>query len=330
MRAFHSPVRLVLIASLWAVPLLHAQDRWGDWLSPRVGQVKLRTEYETSAYFNEDVGGQSTKMHMVEHDLRFRLPVWQDDTHELSANIGVGVTDLDTGAKLPDTCDHFPGELWDLRFGMTYRQLLDNGWIVGGNLTIGSPSDKPFASIEEITVTATGLLRIPDGERNAWIFMLNYSNNREFCRHIPIPGVAYLYNPDEKLRLLLGMPYTSVQYRPIEPVLLEASYMIPRGVHAKIGYSPIKPVTLYAGFDWRNHRWFRHDREDDDDRLFYYEKRVKAGVEWRILENLVLDVGGGFAFHRMFFEAPAYRGRDENRLNLSDGPFLAAQLRLTL
>lgn len=320
---------LMLISIVWGGGSALGQDDWGKWISPQMGKLKLDARYDTDSYFNTNVSKNRSRLHMTEHDLRIDLPLWQDDRQELALNTRVGITHFDGELTFPDTWDHFPDELYELWLGATYRRLLDNGWIVGGNLTIGSPSDKPFASLEEVAVIATGFLRIPDGERNAWLFMLNYANNREFCRHVPIPGVAYLHHPDEALRLLLGVPYSSVAWRPFDPLQLEASYMIPRGVHAQASYDLIESLTLYTGFDWRNERWFRHDRKDDDDRLFYYEKRVKVGIDWQIAEGIAVDIGGGYAFDRFFFEAERYDGRNHNRLNLSDGPFLAATIRFT-
>ncbi len=315
------------VAAGLAAGTAFGQDAAGNWFSPRMGQLKLDARYDVDSYFNADVSDNLSRMHMTAHDLRLGIPLWQDDEQELSLNFGAGVTHFDSEVIFPDTRDAFPDELYDIRIGATYRRRLDNGWIAGGNLTVGSPSDKPFASIEEIAVSGTGFVRVPAGERNAWIFLLNYANNREFCPHVPLPGVAYLHSPNDQLRLMLGVPYSSVWYRPLERLLVEATYMIARNVHVEVSYDIAEPVRLYAGFDWRNDRWFRHDRPDDDDRLFYYEKRLKAGVVWSITDRISLDVGGGYAFDRFFFEGERYDDRDQNRLDLSDGPFLGAQVR---
>jgi len=307
-----------------------AQERSASWWSPRVGEAKPAIDYSLTSHFNEPVAQQRTKMHMVQHDFRFSFPLSQSEHHEWTLQTNLKALDLDSDARLPDTCDLFPGELWDVRFGTTYRHLFDNGWMGGGNLTVGSPSDRPFASGEGILVAATGFLRVPHSERNAWLFFLNYSNNREFLPNVPVPGVAYHYRPDEHLSLLAGIPMTMIRWEPLDKLALEASYFIPRTVHAQVGYDLLEPLRVYAGFDWTNQRFFRHDRPDDDDRLCYYEKRVALGTRWDIRDNVWLDVAGGWAFDRFWFEGEDYGDRGDNRLGLSDGPFVKLQLGLRL
>lgn len=61
-------------------------------------------------------------------------------------------------------------------------------------------------------------------------------------------------------------------------------------------------LALYGGFDWQNQRWFRAGRTDDDDRLFYYEKKVGVGLQWEIINNCSLDVQSGYGFDRFFLK----------------------------
>ena len=299
-----------------------AQDNPSVWMSSQLGQVKLQTDYHFTTSFNEPVARQRRKMHMMQHNFRFAFPLKQSDRYEWTLRTSVRALDLDTNARLPDTWDRFPSELWDVRLGTSYRHKFDNDWIAGGDLTIGSPSDRPFASGDEIAVSASGFLRIPHGERNAWLFLANYANNREFLPHVPIPGIAYHCNPSDQLSVLAGVPFTVVNWEPLDRLTLEASYLIPRRVHTQISYELIEALKLYAGFDWTSQRYYRHDRRDDDDRLSYYEKRVALGVHWDVRENIWLDLAGGWAFDRFWFEGEDYGDRGDNRLDLSDGPFV--------
>ena len=79
-----------------------------------------------------------------------------------------------------------------INLGLRYNRQLDNGWIAGGGVSIGSASDHPFAGIHEIYVGLNAMLRIPQGEHNAWIFTLMYSPIDELtsrCRGSPLAGI---------------------------------------------------------------------------------------------------------------------------------------------
>jgi len=220
--------------------------------------------------------------------------------------------------------------LSDIRFGTAYRRQLDNDWIGGGSFLVGSPSDEPFASGDEIVVSATGFLRVPDGEHNAWLLTLNYANNRDFLANVPLPGAAYYYRVNDQLNVLAGIPMMIVNWQPTEKVKVEASYFIPRTIHAQVDYQMLDALKLYAGFDWTNQRFLRHDRWDDDDRLFYFEKRVALGARWQVHEKCWIDLAGGWVFDRFWFEGEDYGDRGDNRIDLSDGPVVQLQFALRL
>ena len=49
---------------------------------------------------------------------------------------------------------------------------------------------------------------MPQGERNAWIFTLNYSNYSEYFAGLPVPGIDFLYSPNDNFTLVFGFPFT--------------------------------------------------------------------------------------------------------------------------
>ncbi|MBN1510955.1 MAG: hypothetical protein JXB13_02990, partial [Phycisphaerae bacterium] len=300
------------------------------YLQPEVGRQSARGTYATHGYFNENTSQENAKLHMMRFDLRGSVPVFQNEHDEWLVTGRVKLLDIDTSARLQREDSAFPGHLWDVNAGLVYRHKFDNGWIAGGEFSFGSASDEPFASGDEIVVSATGFLRIPHGESNAWLFFLNYFNNRQFLPDLPIPGFGYEINAGSSFSALAGVPFTWVRWEPIDRLSLEASYILPRRVRAQIGYRILESLKVYAGYAWDNERFLRHDRNDDDDRLFYFEQRVSAGVRWDILESVWLDFSGGFAFDRFFFEGEDYGDRGDDRLDVGDGPFLMLQVGVEL
>lgn len=304
-----------------SLPCVASAQQGLEWLiGPTLGQLKPTLAFESTLYPDRPVTGQDADMGMSQHRARLLAPIVQNDRFEWAALGGVMALSTDTGAILPDTKQAFPDRLWDVEFGTAARRKLENGWIVGGDLTLASPSDRPFGSIHEMSVTADALLRVPWRDSLAWIFLLNYSNLREILPDVPLPGVALAYEPGPHFQLLAGMPLL-VRWAPTEDLELSASYVVLRTVRTRVSYRMLRRLSIYAGFDWDSQRFLRHDRDDADARLFYYEKRAGGGIRWDVTAGVYLDAGGGYAFDRFWFEGKKYSDRNNNRIDLADGPF---------
>jgi hypothetical protein len=287
-----------------------------------VGHVPYRADYRLTWFADEPVRGQSTNLGYTQHDFSLAFPLWQGCADEFSASVHVRGEIFHTGAVLPDTGQPFPDELWNIRFGTTYRHQFDNGWITGGTVSVGSASDKPFHSIDEMTAGINAFLRVPQGEHNAWLFSLNYSPTSELP--FPIPGVAYVYQPSEYFRATIGLPF-QIMYRPWDDLTLEASYMLLRTVHAKATYRLCDWLRVFAAFDWANESYFLADRVNVNDRFFYYDKRVSGGVKAYPAKHVELDLSAGYTFDRFYFEGAQFSDSDHNRVGVGNGPFVSLQ-----
>jgi hypothetical protein len=304
---------------------VQAQSEIARFFSPEIGLLKTRLDFQATPYKKEDVTSQSKDFRMTHYNAFLMLPLVQDRNEEWSLIGTFRGQDIRTEVILPDTKKGFPDGLWDVRWGPSYRHRFESGWIGGGFLTLGSASDRPFASMEETELQATAFARIPDGERNAWVVLLTYSNNREFLNNVPLPGIAYWYEPSNRYRILIGFPFASIEYKPYKDVSMEFSYFPIRSVRARVSYRLLRPLLVYGGFDWRNEGYFLANRHDRWDRLFYYEKRLYAGVRWDFLKQAFLDLSSGYAFDRFYFEGSDYEDRDHNRVNVENGPYVSIQ-----
>jgi hypothetical protein len=297
-----------------------------QWLNPTLGESKPEADYRLTLYPDQPVRDQPTHIKWVEQRVTFSTPLFQNPRDELSLIGYARGADLNHDAVLPDVGPTpLPDELYNIRFGPAYRHRFDNGWVGGGVLQVGSASDKPFDSEEELTVLLTTFLRIPSGERNAWLVSLNYTNMGEFLGNAPFPGLAYIYSPSDKFQAVIGVPFTSIRATPHERVIINLHWVPVRTVAARLIVEIFRPLRFLAGFDWDNDAYFRADREDKEDKLFYYEKRVTAGFRFD-LRHVGLELTGGYAFDRFFFEGERYADNGKNRIDVDDSFFGVAKL----
>ena len=191
------------------------------------------------------VSEQSANFEMLAEDFSYTHPLWTDALNALSLAGGVRNRLIDSDAILPNTGQEIPGELWNVNLGLRYARQLNDGWVAGGGLSIGSASDQPFATIREMNVGANAMLRVPQGEHNAWIFSLNYSPTGEL--NFPLPGIAFSYNPSPQFHANIGVPF-QMTWRPTDEWQFQASYMLLRTVHIKAQYrfmercAPLRPM----------------------------------------------------------------------------------------
>jgi hypothetical protein len=321
---------IALTALLLAVAgPLHGASGFARWLDPRLGQADAVFRYEGAA-FDDEVARQDVDLAMRRHEVAAVLPVHQSEQSEWLVTTRLRFMDLDTRARLLDANVDLPTELWGAEVGGSYRRAIKKGWVIGGVATVGSSSDEPFASEDELTAMVTASFTMPVGQRDRAVFFLNYSNNREFLRHVPIPGAGYLWKPSQQFQALVGTPASWLMWRPADGLSLTASYFLVRTVGAKATYAVTPGIEAFAGFNWQSWRYFRAGRNDRDDRLFYYEKRAGAGFRVKLLESLTIEAEGGYGFDRFFFEGEEYDDRDENRIRVGDGPFVGIRGELRL
>ena len=269
------------------------------------------------------VQGQPTNFQMVGQDLSFTHPLWVDPLNALSFTGGVRSRLIDTDAVLPDSGQPIPSELWDVNLGLRYARQLDDGWIAGGVVSLGSASDHPFAGIHEMYVGMNAMLRIPQGEHNAWLFSLMYSPTSEL--NFPVPGVAFSWNPSPEFHANIGLPL-QVVWRPTEDWQFQASYMLITNVHLKAQYRITKHFRAFAAYDWSNQAYALLERPEDNDRFFMYDQRMSLGLQASLSRHWTASLAGGYVFDRYMFEGKSFATNDSGIVNLGAGPFVSLNL----
>jgi hypothetical protein len=121
----------------------------------------------------------------------------------------------------------------------------------------------------------------------------------------------------------------SLEWRPWEGARWTASYLPLHRIRARIGQTA-GPLEFYAEGVWDTETWIRADRVDDDDRLFYDEKRAELGVRWTLSEGTVLTAAGGYAWDRRFVEGERLRDAELNEIELDAGVYVGGALTISL
>jgi hypothetical protein len=272
---------------------------------------------------NVPVRGQPGQWQMVGEDFSFTHPLWTDPQAALSITAGVRNRLIETDAILPDTGQAYPADLWDVHTGLNYMQKLENGWMAGGGVSVGSASDHPFASIREMNASMMAMLRVPQGEHNAWMFSLVYAPTGEL--NFPIPMVAFSYNPSPEFHANIGLPLM-VMWRPTEHWQFQASYMLIRTIHLKALYHFTHNLSAFAAYDYSSEAYTLLDRPDLNDRFFMYDQRVSLGLQTSFDRQWTASVAAGFLFDRYSFEGTSFASGGFDRVNLGDGPFASLNL----
>jgi hypothetical protein len=230
---------------------------------------------------------------------------------------------FETDATLPGSTQPFPHELWNINLGLMHIHPLDNGWTAGGMVSIGSASDRPFASIREMNANLLAFLNVPTRERDAWNFSLFYSPLGQLA--FPIPGIAYLWRPNEQFQMSIGLPF-SLTYRPTDTISLNLSYLPLTNASAIVCWTPSELWTVYSGYQNHSQGYELAGRADPQERLFDFDQRLNVGVRRALGAGFALDCSAAYLFDRSYFRSESFFGDVAERLRVDPG----AQLMLKL
>jgi hypothetical protein len=292
------------------------------------GPIPYAGSYQGGEYFNVPVRDQPAHLGYYQESLTALAPLWQDGPDAVLANAHVGVTSFDTNAVLPDSRQRFPAELWNIGLGSTYRHQYDNGWLGSVGVSVGSPSDKPFNNINDMSFSVNGTLRVPSGEHNAWIFGVFLSSNSQVLPFLPIPSVAYFYAPSPAFTALVGFPFANVVWRPTPDWTFSASYALLTNFQARVSYRLVRQAYLFTALDFQNQNYYLAERTDLNQRFFMYDDRLYAGLQVLLGRHASVTLSSGYVFSRTFFESTNGTGSRTDQVDVAPGAFVCGALQI--
>jgi hypothetical protein len=199
---------------------------------------------------------------------------------------------------------------------------LSDGWEVGGVVGIGYAGTRPYADWDSTYFLADLILSKELDEQSSLQFNLNYNGNRNVFPDIPLPGVSYSRHSDiEGLRYIVGFPYSNITYQPDNRWTLQMGYVIPFSFTARAEYALVEHLSLFGDFGTFTRGFWLEDDAGNNDRIFFTQRRLEAGLEYEAHDNVSLTLAGGWAFGQEFETGWDARDTDELR-EIDDAPYV--------
>jgi hypothetical protein len=260
----------------------------------------------------EDGGDQGVQVRQYQGSGRFRFDV----ADEHSPAVGFDVLQIDVDSTSPK----LPQRLADQSVGIGFGLAKMDAWEFGMTVGAGFAGDTPYKDSSAVYYLANFIASNKIDADTSLQIVLNYNGNRTFLPDVPLPGVAYHHKASESLTYTVGLPFTSVTWKPLEQVRIDASYAVPYTFDVEAAYTVVKGIDLFAGFH-NEFVGFHVDNLTDHERLIFQQRRVEGGLRWVACDSFDLVVAGGWAFNQSF--SFGFDAREtKNDVDLSETPFV--------
>ena len=235
-----------------------------------------------------------------------------------------GRLELATEAVLPDSGEQVPSQLWLVETGVTHIRPQDDGGTIGGTFLFGTASDQPYAAGRDLTLMAVGFWQKPAANgRDDWSFSLFYSPTSQLP--YPLPGVAYVWKPDDTLEAKIGLP-GGIEYRPDDDWELSLTYFPLVNVAAVARRRLTEQASLFATYRTDTQIYFLADRLIDDDRFYVFDQRAAIGFERQLAGGFSLESTISYLFDRTLFQGTSFSSGRRDVVDFDPGIALAVQL----
>ena len=212
-----------------------------------------------------------------------------------------------------------PDRLTDVSAAVALPVPTAYGFTGGMAIGIGYAGDGPFGDPHAFYGKATlGLSKKLDDVTDLAVG-IEYDGNRTIFPDLPLPGFAYRRKLDPKLVFALGVPVTSIEWKPDDRLTVEFRYLLVDRFDLRVDYRVVGGLNVFASLDQRRLA-FEMDELPDHDRLLFEQRRAEAGLRWEPREDMALIVAGGYAFGQAFETGFDFRETDEVA-ELSDEPY---------
>lgn len=283
--------------------------------NPEPNTDRLILRQSTAIFGDSDDRTTGGDFDFYEQDMSLRYGAILNEKRELYLALDAYYANTNNRAFLAESMAPIPRDLYDFAIGGMYRQTIREDWRIGGTLRVGSASDKPFNSIDEMYARGIGFLQVPHLEYTAWVFFLGLNTDWE----LPVvPGIGYQFPVSRRAIAIVGIPVMGAGGQLTDRIGFNVVYWPIRNLQANINFQVTEWARPYLGYRWRGRYFSRADRPDDDDRLLLEDMRAFVGTVFQLTERWTLDVQGGYVFNRQIGEGDDLSDRDDNNVHIDD------------
>ncbi|HBU37395.1 MAG TPA: hypothetical protein DEB70_06270 [Planctomycetaceae bacterium] len=235
-----------------------------------------------------------------------------------------GRLELATNAILPDSAEPVPSQFWLVETGVTHIRPLASGSTVGGTFLFGSASDKPFYAGRDLTLMSILFATVPArNQRDDWSFSLFYSPTSQLP--YPLPGIAYVWKPDETLEAKIGLP-AGIEWRPNDDWEVTFNYFPLVNVNAMVRRRLADKLWLFGGYRTDTQIYFLADRLIEKERFYVFDQRAGIGLDQQIGAGFSLEFLASYLFDRELFQGTSFTSGRTDVVEFDPGLGLSLQL----
>jgi hypothetical protein len=233
-------------------------------------------------------GGNDYQQQIFEIQGRFR-----EQRENLIPRIGWDLTFYHLSSDIP-VLDQ---DLTDVSFAAGIELWNAGDWRAGFTAGIGYAGASPFARSDAWYGKATLLVARKIDENTDLGLVLDYDGNRSVFPDFPLPGFAYRHTYDPTLSYTIGVPVSSVTWKPAQfpNFSLDATWVIPDTFTARPQYQLSPHWTVYGAWE-HQFESFHVDQLHGTDRLLFEQRRIELGVQWHPWEHTGLTAAVGYAW----------------------------------
>src|SRR5690606_4133680 len=130
-----------------------------------------------------------------------------------------------------------PERLVEVELLAGWAGRLDAQWQLGVFGGLGYAGNNAFGDHEAYYALADVVLDYSLDDVSDWQFFLSYKGNRAYLPDVPLPAVAYYNRRNDALHYALGLPASSVVWRPAAQWTVHGRYLLPITVEAAVEYA---------------------------------------------------------------------------------------------